>query len=91
MKTTICKNGRTFEAYVGSDGTGLAEVSFYEVIRPSWKFFRTKFFPFHYSCFFVQDYPTIIEAVQACLNEGFQIEAEEKEISEKWKNFSETY
>lgn len=90
MKITICKDGRTFEAYVGSIGAGLAEVSFYEVIRPSWKIFRTKFFPFHNSHFFVEDYPTIIEAVQACLDEGFQIETNEKEISEKWKNFQKT-
>lgn len=91
MKITICKDGRTFEAYVGSIGTGLAEVSFYEVVRPSWKIFRTKFFPFHNSGFFVQDYPTITEAVRACLDKGFQIEANEKEIAEKWKNFSKTY
>lgn len=91
MKITICRNNRTFEAHVHSDGMSLAEVSFYEVVRPSWKIFRTKFFPFHYSSFFVQDYPTIMEAVQACLDKGFKIEAEEKEISEKWKNFSETY
>ena len=91
MKITICKNGRTFEAYVGSLGGGLAEVSFYEVVRPSWKIFRTKFFPFHSSGFFVQDYPNIIVAVSACLDKGFEEEAEEKEISEKWKNFSKPY
>ena len=91
MKITICRNNRTFEAYVGSIGTGIAEVSFYEVVRPSWKIFRTAFLPFHYSGFFVQDFPTITEAVQACLDKGLKIEAEEKEISEKWKNFSKTY
>ena len=85
MKITICKDGRTFEAHIGSIGRGLAEVSFYEVVRPSWKIFRTKFFPFYSSGFFVQDYTTIIEAIQICLDEGFEIEAEEKEISEKWK------
>lgn len=91
MKITICRNNRTFEAYVGSIGTGIAEVSFYEVVRPSWKIFRTTFLPFHYSGFFVQDFPTITEAVQACLDKGLAIESEEKEISEKWKNFSKTY
>lgn len=91
MKITICRNNRTFDAYVGSVGTGLAEVSFYEVVRPSWKIFRTNFLPFHSSGFFVQDFPTIIEAVQACLDKGLEQEAERKEISEKWKNFSENY
>ena len=90
MKITICRNNRTFEAYVGSIGTGIAEVSFYEVVRPSWKIFRTTFLPFHYSGFFVQDFPTITEAVQSCLDKGLKAEAEEKEISEKWKNFSKT-
>lgn len=90
MKITICRNNRTFEAYVNSVGTGLTEVSFYEIIRPSWRFFRTTFLPFYSAGFFVQDFPTIIEAVQAYLDKGLEIEAKEKEISEKWKNFQKS-
>lgn len=88
MKITVCKDNRTFIAYVGAIGTGIAEVSFYEVVRPTWRIFRTTFLPFHSSGFFVQDFPTIVQAVQACLDKGFEIEANEKEIAEKWKNFS---
>ena len=91
MKIMICRNNRTFEAYVGAvGGSGLAEVNFYEVVRPSWKIFRTNFLPFYCSGFFVQDFPTIGEAVQNCLDKGLEQEAKEKEIAEKWKNFSKT-
>lgn len=90
MKITVCKDNRTFIANVGSIGTGIAEVSFYEVVRPTWRIFRTNLLPFHSSGFFVQDFPTIVHAVQACLDKGFAIEAEQKEIAEKWKNFSKT-
>lgn len=87
MKVTICRDNRTFEAYVNSLGLGLAEVSFYEVVRPTWKIFRTKFFPFDSSTFFVDDYETILLAVQDCLRECLADEAHDKERVEKWKSF----
>ena len=90
MKMTISKNNRTFIAYVNPIGSGLAEVSFYEVIRPSWKIFRTTFLPFHTSGLWVQDYESISLGVSACLDSGFEIEQREKEIAEKWKNFEKT-
>ena len=87
MKVTICNDNRTFEAYVNSLGLGLAEVSFYEVVRPTWKIFRTKFFPFDSNTFFVDDYETILLAVQDCLRECLADEAHDKERVEKWKSF----
>lgn len=87
MKVTICRNGRTFEAYVSSIGCGMAEVSFYEVVRPSWKIFRTKLFPFHSATIFVEDYDSIIEAVEKKLSEGLRIEAKDQEVQDKWQEF----
>lgn len=90
MKMTICRDNRTFEAYVGSLGLNLAEVSFYEVVRPTWKIFRTKFFPFGSRSFFVDDYETILLAVQDCLCKCLADEAREKERTEKWKSFEKS-
>lgn len=87
MKVTICRDGRTFEAYVSSIGFHMAEISFYEVVRPSWKIFRTKFFPFHSATIFVEDYDSIIEAVEKKLSEGLRIEAKDKEVQDKWQEF----
>ena len=90
MKMTICRDNRTFETYVGNLGLGLAEVSFYEVVRPTWKIFRTKFFPFGSKSFFVDDYENILFAVQDCLQKCLTEEAHEKELAEKWKTFEKT-
>lgn len=87
MKVIVCRNGRTFKAYVSSIGFGMAEVSFYEVVSPSWKIFRTKFFPFHSATIFVEDYDSIIEAVEKKLSEGLRIEGKDKEVQDKWQEF----
>lgn len=87
MKVTVCRDGRTFEAYVSSIGCAMAEVSFYEVVRSSWKIFRTKFFPFHSASFYVSDYDSIIDAVECKLDNGFRIEAKDKEVQDKWQEF----
>lgn len=84
---SIARNNRTFEAYVTPIGCRMAEVSFYEVVRPSWKIFRTKFFPFHSATIFVEDYDRIIEAVEKKLSEGLRIEAKDKEVQDKWQEF----
>lgn len=90
MKVTICRDNRTFEAYVNSLGLGLAEVSFYEVVRPTWKIFRTKFFPLGSSSFLTDSYETISLAVQDCLCKCLADEARDKERAEKWKSFEKS-
>ena len=90
MKMMICRDNRTFEAHVNGLGLGLAEVSFYEVVRPTWKIFRTKFFPFDSKSFFVDDYESILLAVQDCLRKCLADEAREKERTEKWKSFEKS-
>lgn len=87
MKVTICRNGRTFEAYVSSIGFHMAEINFYEVVRPSWKIFRTKFLPFHSATIAVLDYDSIMEAVEKKLSIGLRNEAKDKEVQDKWQEF----
>ena len=89
-KMIISYDNRTFEAYVGSLGLGLAEVSFYEVVRPTWKIFRTKFFPFGLKSFDVEEYQDIWTAVRKCLLKCLAEETRENEIAEKWKSFEKT-
>ena len=87
MKITIAKNNRTFEAYVTSIGCHIVEVSFYEVVRPSWKIFRTKFFPFYSTCFFTDEFNTILGGVYDCLNTAFIKRQIDDDTSNKWKEF----
>jgi hypothetical protein len=87
MKITITKNNRTFEVYVNSIGCHIVEVNFYEVVRPSWKIFRTKFFPFYSTYFFVDEFNTILEGVHDCLNTAFIVRQIDDDIANKWKEF----
>lgn len=87
MKMTIRHENRIFEAHVSNFGFGLADVNFYEVVRPTWKIFRTSFFPFGSTYFWVEDYESVLLAVQDCLDECLAEEAHEKEVATKWENF----
>lgn len=90
MKVIITRNNRTFEAYVNSSFYNMVEVTFYEVIRPNWKFFRTKFFSFHSTWFYTSDYDNIMTGIEICLAEGFRQEAREQAIQNKWEEFEKS-
>ena len=87
MKVIVSRNNRTFEAYVNIDNYGFVDVTFYEEVRPSWKIFRTKFFPFHSSWFRVNEYSDIMIGIETCLMGGFHKEGLEKNLKEKIKDF----
>ena len=88
MRITVNRDGRTFEAYVSDLGMGLTEVSFYEVVRPKWKILRTTFLPFATSGFWIIDYPTIIDGIQACLNKAIAKEEQDNLIAKRWQEFN---
>ena len=90
MMVQIAENGRVFEAIVGSMGCHLVEVTFYEVVRPTWKIFRTKFFPLGSRMFSVDDYENIIDGVRSCLLRVIAEEEHDKEVMEKWKTFEKS-
>ena len=91
MKVTIEKNGRKFLVSVVGIGCEMLEITAYEIVRPDWKIFRTKFFPFVTKIEFISTFPSIIDAVKHALNCGFAAEAHEKEIQKKWEEFEKTY
>lgn len=80
----ILFGGREFEVYLTPEVSGkMCAVSIYEVVRPSWKIFRTKYRT--YKTFWLSDYATIKEGIYACIDGYLANEEEEKEISNKWK------
>ena len=87
MKVIINHNNRTFKAYVGGCGCNIVEVSFYEVVRPSWKIFRTTILPFYSSWFFLEDFESIMAGVEDCLANGIAKESKEQALQNKWKDF----
>jgi hypothetical protein len=87
MNVQIEKNGKKFLVSVISIGCEMLEITAYELVRPHWKFFRTKFFPFVSGTQFISDYPSIIDAVEHVLECGFAAEAHAKEIQKKWEEF----
>ena len=89
-KVIIKTDDRIFEAYVSSPFPNMVEVSFYDVVRPSWKIFRTKFFPFHSTWFIPSMFETIEEGIKFCLNKGFMEEKEANAKMTKWQTFEKT-
>ena len=91
MNVQIEKNGRKFLVNVVGIGCEMLEITAYEIVRPNWKIFRTKFFPFVTKTEFISTFPSIIDAVKHTLNCGFAAEAHEKEIQKKWEEFEKNY
>lgn len=91
MTVQIEKNGRKFFVSVVGIGSEMLEITAYEIVRPNWKIFRTKFFPFVTKTEFISTFSSIIDAVEHALNCGFAAEAHEKEIEKKWKEFENRY
>jgi hypothetical protein len=86
-KTVVYRQGRVFDVYVAPIGGGYAEVNIYEVVRPKWKIFRTKFFPFFSTSIFVGDYLSITLALFDCVDAGLRREQRTEEIRKVWEEF----
>ena len=78
-------DGRTFEfdAYTDFDGAMVC-YSIYEVVRPKWKIFRTRYCK--HGCFWITDYPSIKEGLRKML--GYYLE-EERTDAENRKKFED--
>lgn len=82
---TLTMNNRTFECHYCSEiGGKMCSITFCEIVRPTWKIFRTTLYDT--SSFWVDDYPTIREGIEACLSHLLNVEAKDKERNEKWKD-----
>ena len=80
--------GRTFEVTTvleaGFQGE-MAHSFICEVVRPNWKFFRTRIIDD--KTFWVSDYETIQEGAKAMLARVLNREKELAEIRQKWSDF----
>ena len=80
--------GRTFEVTTvleaGFQGE-MAHSFIYEVVRPTWKFFRTRIIDD--KTFWVSDYETIQEGAKAMLARVLSREKELAEVRQKWADF----
>lgn len=90
MKTTsriYTIGNRTFECYAGLDGSAMVSVAFWEVVRPTWKIFRTKYYDS--KCFWIDDYDSIEIGILASLQYLLDKEQEQNIRINKWKAFEE--
>lgn len=76
---------RTFECYVNSEGEAWASVTVWEVVRPTWIFFRTKYYNYKY--FRIDNYDSIEMGVLASLQYLLEVEYEQNQRIAKWKEF----
>ena len=80
--------GRTFEVTTvleaGFQGE-MAHSFICEVVRPNWKFFRTRIIDD--KTFWVSDYETIQEGAKAMLTRVLSREKELAEVRQKWADF----
>ena len=81
--------GRTFEVVTvmeaGFHGA-MASAHIYEVIHPSWKFFRTRWLDT--KSFWIDDFDTIAEGVETMLRRLLEKEYHDKETMKKWEDFT---
>lgn len=89
-KVIIKTADRIFEAYVSSTFPNVVDVSFYEVVRPSWKIFRTKFFPYYSTNFYLSRFESVEEGIKFSLNQALAKEANEEIKMTKWQTFEKT-
>jgi hypothetical protein len=76
--------GREFEVYLESQyGASMCVVTIWEVVRPKWKIFRTKYRDTR--SFWISDYETIKQGIYAMIDSYIKDEEEAERISNKWK------
>lgn len=84
MKKIIEKEGRTFECHLSSEFQGsMCVVSIYEVVRPSWRIFRTSYQST--KSFWIDEYDTIMQGVEKMVDYLLAYEKEEAKRRAKWE------
>lgn len=85
VKTYVIE-GRTFECYVSpSCLTNYVSVSIWEIVRPKWKIFRSKYRDSYN--FWVFDYDTIDIGVQETIRSYLKQEWKSNCVCTKWEEF----
>ena len=88
MKFYCTIKNRTFEMHVSPDGNAMASVIVWEVVRPTWKIFRSRYVGS--ACFWIDDYSNIRSGVIKTLARILKEERVFEERAKKWKEFSKT-
>lgn len=78
-------DNRTFECYVASEGDAWVSVTVWEVVRPTWKIFRTKYYDSKY--FRIDNYDSIEMGVLDSLQYLLEVEDKQNQRIAKWKEF----
>lgn len=87
MKATYYYENREFEVYAHQNMGVALDVAIYEVVRPTWKIFRSKFFPLVDTYFFIDDYPSIDDAIRTLIARKLAEEEREEECTKKVNDF----
>lgn len=87
MKKTYIVDGREFICYVSPSIVNHVEVSIWEVVRPRWKIFRSKYRDSY--TFWIFDYKSIDEGVRDAIDTYLRHEWKDECVVAKWKEFGE--
>jgi hypothetical protein len=88
MKFDCTIKNRTFEMHVSPEGIGMVSVTVWEVVRPTWKIFRSRYVDSGY--FWIDDYSNIRSGAIKVLAHILKEERVFEERAKKWKEFSKT-
>lgn len=82
-------DGRTFEfdAYTEFGGAMVC-YSIYEVVRPTWKIFRTRHCD--YGSFWITEYPSVKEGLRVMLGRYLETERTDAENRKKFEDFEKS-
>lgn len=84
-KIDVRREHRLFECHYSSEFSGrMCAVSIYEVVRPTWKIFKSTYRK--YITFWVDDYETVKKGIVAMVEGYLDDENENEKIKEKWGN-----
>lgn len=87
-KKIYTHKNRKYEVYTTPE-SGLhglmARVYVWEIVRPNWKFFRTRFVDD--KIFWVSEFPSIEEGEKSCFEKIMKEQEEQESIYRKWVEF----
>lgn len=87
-KKIYTHNNRNYEVYTvpeaGMMGV-MARVFVHEIVRPNWKFFRTR--SVDDKIFWVSEFPSIEEGEKSCFEKIMKEQEEQESIYRKWVEF----
>lgn len=86
MTKTIDLDGKQYKVITYYD-CGFVEISLYEVVRPTWKFFRCKLLPFAYGTVWLEECSSVQEAIEIVYNREKQERKKREENRQKIIDF----